>query len=211
MASANFPQKGAHVRRKADGMIGEVYASDPSKDVLTVRWRTATGFLTQVCTSENFARDWELTGLILTTATSKSYSFKLLFILIGGFIVLIFFIHQCDYNFVTGKTRAPAVSHPTVEELSDSKYLEARYGAEAESRCEDGADDYLRSIAKWDFAWDSGDKFSSHFVQIQSSGVLVMISRKAKLQNGFGAYKHIALTCDYDTQAKKVVGYHIEQ
>lgn len=102
MASANFPQKGTHVRRKADGMIGEVYASDPSKDVLTVRWRTATGFLTQVCSSEQLARDWELTG-----ATSEYYSIKLLFVLIGGFIALVFFIHQCDYNFVTGETRAP--------------------------------------------------------------------------------------------------------
>jgi hypothetical protein len=60
MVSANFPRKGTHVRRKADGTIGEVYASDPFKGVLTVRWRTATGFLTQVCTSEHFARDWEL-------------------------------------------------------------------------------------------------------------------------------------------------------
>jgi hypothetical protein len=57
MVVANFPRKGTQARRKADGMIGEVYASDPGKDILTVRWRTATGFSTQVCSSEQFARD----------------------------------------------------------------------------------------------------------------------------------------------------------
>jgi hypothetical protein len=62
MVSANFPEKGAQARRKVDGLLGEIYAVDPSKDLLTVRWRTATGFLTQVCTSEHFARDWELTA-----------------------------------------------------------------------------------------------------------------------------------------------------
>jgi hypothetical protein len=33
------------------------------------------------------------------------------------------------------------------------------------------------------------------------------VTRKAKLQNGFGAYKHIVLTCDYDTQSGKVIEY----
>ena len=61
MVSANFPEKGAQARRKVDGLLGEIYAVDPSKDLLTVRWRTATGFLTQVCTSERLAHDWELT------------------------------------------------------------------------------------------------------------------------------------------------------
>jgi hypothetical protein len=49
-------------------MSGEIYASDPKKDILTVRWRTSTGFDTRVCTSEAFARDWELTG----KATNRS-------------------------------------------------------------------------------------------------------------------------------------------
>ena len=46
---------------------------------------------------------------------------------------------------------------------------------------------------------------------MKSPGVLTNISHKAKLQNGFGVYKHVTLTCDYDTQAKKVIGYHIEK
>jgi hypothetical protein len=80
MASVNFPKKGARVRRRIDGAIGEVYASDPQKDILTVRWRTSTGFETRVCTSEPFARDWELTG----TPTQRKITSKTL-----GWILLL--------------------------------------------------------------------------------------------------------------------------
>lgn len=98
--------------------------------------------------------------------------------------------------------------NPDSDHLLDSAYLEKWHGEMARIKCSDGADDYLRSIAKYDFAWDDQDsKFPQYFEQIQDPGVLVMISRKAKLQNGFGAYKHIIVTCDYDTQADKVIKY----
>ena len=57
-----FPQKGSLVKRKIDGQIGEVYASDPRKDLLTVRWMAQSGQNTLICNSEQFARDWDLTG-----------------------------------------------------------------------------------------------------------------------------------------------------
>ena len=62
MTSAEFPVRGAQVRRKADGLLGEVYASDPNKDLLTVRWLGRQRHNTLVCTSEQFFRDWDLTG-----------------------------------------------------------------------------------------------------------------------------------------------------
>jgi len=43
MASTGFPKRGTRVIRKADGLIGEVYAIDPSKDLLTVRWAARPG------------------------------------------------------------------------------------------------------------------------------------------------------------------------
>jgi hypothetical protein len=52
------------------------------------------------------------------------------------------------------------------------------------------------------------DKYRSH---VSSSGVLTMISEKASLQNGFGAYHRIELICEYDTQTKKVLGYSIRE
>lgn len=60
MASTGFPKRGTRVIRKAEGLIGEVYAIDPSKDLLTVRWAARPGHNTLVCTSEQFARDWDL-------------------------------------------------------------------------------------------------------------------------------------------------------
>jgi hypothetical protein len=81
MASANFPKKGAQARRRVDEMIGEIYASDPQKDILTVRWRTSAGFETCVCTSEAFARGWALTG----TLTPEKAAFNRL----GWFLALV--------------------------------------------------------------------------------------------------------------------------
>src|SRR5208337_2887314 len=60
MASAGFPKRGTHVKRKADGLIGKVSSIDPGKDLLTVRWSARPGHNTLVCTSEQFAHDWEV-------------------------------------------------------------------------------------------------------------------------------------------------------
>jgi hypothetical protein len=62
MASIGFPERGAQVKRKADGLVGEVYERNPSKDLLTIRWSARSGHNTLVCTSEQFFRDWDLTG-----------------------------------------------------------------------------------------------------------------------------------------------------
>lgn len=61
-SSPGFPEKGSIVKRKIDGQIGEVYARDPRKDLLTVRWTEQSGQNTLICNSEQFARDWDLTG-----------------------------------------------------------------------------------------------------------------------------------------------------
>jgi hypothetical protein len=57
----HFPRRGDPVKRKADGVVGQIHASDPQRDILTVLWRTASGSETQVCTSENLFHDWEWT------------------------------------------------------------------------------------------------------------------------------------------------------
>lgn len=63
MAPMGFPARGSQVKRKTDGQVGVIYASDATKDVLTVRWAEQSGPNTLVCTSEQFFRDWELTGI----------------------------------------------------------------------------------------------------------------------------------------------------
>jgi hypothetical protein len=83
MISANFPKKGAQAIRRDDGTVGDIYASDPKKDLLTVRWNTSTGVETRVCTSEMFARDWALTGTPTPEASFRKFGWIL------GLIVLV--------------------------------------------------------------------------------------------------------------------------
>jgi len=95
---------------------------------------------------------------------------------------------------------------PTQADLNSADYLEKHYEIPAESACEVGADDYLRQVAKYDYAWDKTgfleEKFDSYITTVKSPGTLTLITKKAKLQNGFGAFEHVTLTCDFDTQAK---------
>lgn len=92
--------------------------------------------------------------------------------------------------------------------LNDAQSLDEKYGIEATSACSVYADDYLRKIAKYDFKWDDigflDQKFDKYLKKVSRPGVITMVSDKAKLQNGFGAYQHIELFCDYDTQSNMV-------
>jgi hypothetical protein len=98
--------------------------------------------------------------------------------------------------------------------LNDAGALDKKYGGRASDRCSAEADAFLRSIAKFDFAWDETgfleSKFDQYATKVPSPGVLISISHKAKLQNGFGAFKHIVLYCNYDTQGKRVLDFFVQ-
>jgi len=95
---------------------------------------------------------------------------------------------------------------PTEADLKSADYLDSNYGISAEAACEVGADDYLRQSVKYDFAWDKTglfeEKFDSYLRAVKSPGILTLVTNKVKIQNGFGAFEHVTLLCDYDTQAK---------
>ena len=99
-------------------------------------------------------------------------------------------------------------SQPSVG-INDANALDKEYGTKAQVTCSDGADDYLRSIAKHDFAWDDdakgffGVKFPEIRKHIDTPGVVTYVTEKAKLQDGFGAWNHITLLCHYNTQTDK--------
>ena len=107
-------------------------------------------------------------------------------------------------------TPAPQVpDNPAI--LKNAKALDEKYGIEAGVKCESGADDYLRSISKYDFKWDDTgfleQKFDKYLQKVVSPGVFTNVTNKAKLQNGFGAFHHIEILCDFDTQNHKVSRY----
>lgn len=93
-----------------------------------------------------------------------------------------------------------------IPDMENAQFLSDKYGLAAAQHCADGADDYLRAVAKYDFSWDEVGmfdfKFDKTLAHVDKPGVLSLYSRKAKLQNGFGASKHVTLYCDYDTQAE---------
>jgi hypothetical protein len=113
----------------------------------------------------------------------------------------------------SSSSASPVPDSPEV--LNDSSALDNKYEIAADVDCSSGADDYLRSVAKFDFKWDDTGwletKFDKYLQTVREPGVLTVISNKAKLQNGFGAFQHVELFCDYDTQNKKVLEYRIIQ
>jgi hypothetical protein len=106
---------------------------------------------------------------------------------------------------------SPAPAPKQNVNLNDAKALDEAYGTNGVARCGGGADDYLRSIAKYDYKWDDLGwlefRFDHYRGFVPQPGVLIMTSDHAKLQNGFGAFQHIGLDCYYDTQAQKVLRY----
>jgi hypothetical protein len=109
-----------------------------------------------------------------------------------------------DQTPAATQTATPPPAAPTEADLKDADYLDQHYDIQASTACESWADDYLRQVAKYDFAWDKTgfleSKFDSYSRIVKSPGVLTLITKKAKLQNGFGAFQHVTLVCDYDTQ-----------
>ena len=62
MSSMRLPQRGAQVRHRFDGVVGEVCAVDAGNQRLTLRWPLPSGSNRLTCTLDEFAYDWELTG-----------------------------------------------------------------------------------------------------------------------------------------------------
>jgi hypothetical protein len=93
------------------------------------------------------------------------------------------------------------------------EWVNSNYGMAAALSCSIGADNFLRSIAKYSFKWDETGwleaKFDSYYSRITTSGVITYTSNKVSLQNGFGAYQRITLACDYNFLEKKVINYWI--
>lgn len=94
--------------------------------------------------------------------------------------------------------------------------MDDRYGTAAQSSCSSGADDYLRTVAAHDFDWDAdakgwgGIKFDEISPRTTGLGMMVLVSTRAKLSNGFGAFSHINLYCLYNTLNDSVVRYSME-
>lgn len=210
MDSENLPAKGLQTRRKADGVLGEVYAIDPDRHTITVRWPTIPGaYAMQACTPEQFAAKWELTGVHLAPPYHSNAA-----PIIIAIVSLIFLVYVLARNGGTPYSPyGPPQTLTTDSEatLKSAEALDAKYGLTAAQRCAAGADDYIRSFARYRFNWDETgpleNKFDNFEPSVVSPGVLTLTSHKARLSNGFGVFSPIEIFCNYDTQNRIVLNY----
>jgi hypothetical protein len=118
------------------------------------------------------------------------------------------------------KTAGPSSNSSAVEKeqfllqhSDDPKALEDRFDVDAQSTCSVGADDYLKSIAQYDFKWDNdatgffGAKFDKVGLTSPGSDMLTLISTRAKLSNVFGAFAPIKFYCLYNARTGSLVRY----
>jgi hypothetical protein len=210
MDSANFPVNGLQTLRKADGVLGEVYATDPERQIITVRWPTLPGvYANEECTPEQFARKWELTGVHLAPPY-HSNSAPILIAVVSLIFLLFIWVKNGTTHYSPYEPSQPLTSQSQAM-LNSAEALDAKYGMTAADRCAAGADDYIRSIARFRFSWDDNgmleNKFDNFEHSVVSPGVLTLTTRKAKLSNGFGVFSPIEIFCNYDTQSQEVLNY----
>lgn len=212
MAPAGFPEAGSQVRRKSDGVLGEVYDTDPPARV-SVRWATTPGaFAREDCSADQFARAWELTGARIPRPRDTHTALGLI-----AFTVLLFFVvvlvHDTTSAYTGSDPYKPlAVDSPSV--LDSAQALDSKYGMQAAETCATGADEYIRSITRHRFHWVQSDVLAPYFDRfspnLSAPGVLTMMSGKARVSNGFGVFHPIEIYCNYDTQSSEVLSYTAE-
>ena len=129
MELTEFPEKGAEVRRIADGLKGEILACDPAEGLLTIRWHRGFWLEVHSCTIEEFACDWELTGekSAVLKEFFKTFSAVSAFILVCSFLL----IKSCD-------------SSPTNLRSSHSESTSPSARADAENAAPDPYPDSFR-------------------------------------------------------------------
>ena len=112
--------------------------------------------------------------------------------------------HKNDHSFDVEKSNVN----------EDARSLDRNYGSRAESRCADGADDFLKTVGTGSFKWDEigalDERFDKFVSVTHKPGVLVLTSNKISLQNGFGGFERTVIYCEYDTQAMTVLSYKVD-
>lgn len=209
MVLAGFPAAGSQVRRKCDGVLGEVYATDPPAR-LSVRWPTVPGaYAREDCTPDQFAQCWELTGTRLTPPRETYIAVGLIASAVLLFLLFVL-LHDTSSGYTGYDSYKPLAGDPA-EVLNSAKQLNAKYGLQAAEACAAGADEYIRSITHHRFHWQSTDSLTPRFdkfvPQVTSPGVLTLTSNQASVSNGFGVFTPIELGCNYDTQSREVLSY----
>lgn len=204
MSSRKYPAKGAQAKRKADGLMGEVYVSSQATDLVAVRWRKEDETGTLLYDIEQFSFEWEL----MRTPGAKW----------GVRAGVIAIAALCGIGFYAGlraweSTRASRVAAARQQTGLDRKTLDDNDGAAAAKSCSTGADEYLRTVAGDRFKWAYGatldGKFNDEVAVQVSPGITTSVSDKLLIEGSNGVFKRVELVCSYDSGEDKVLRYWI--
>jgi hypothetical protein len=205
MSSRKYPAKGAQAKRKADGLMAQVYVSSPATDLVAVRWRKEDETGTLLYDIEQFSREWDL-------VRTNGAKWKVR----GGAIAI---VALCGVGSYVGlraweSTRASRVAAAARQQAGmDGKTTDENDGAAAAKSCSMGADEYLRTIAGDRFRWAYGSapdgKFDEEVAAHVAPGITTSVSDKLLIEDSNGVFKRVELVCSYDSGENKVLRYWI--
>lgn len=214
MGPLPLPAVGAQARRKTDGILGEVYATDLPHNLLSVRWATIPGaYGHQDCTVDQFARSWELTGIQLRPPRETHVALGLIALLV--LVVFCSILVHDARSFYAGYDPFRQVTDVRSAVLNNAQALHEKYGLLAAAACANGADDYIRSVTEHRFYWNDTNPLDPRFDRFEPNvlapGILTLSSNKPNISNGFGVFTPITVYCNYDTQSNEVLSYTDEK
>jgi hypothetical protein len=205
VSSRKYPAKGAQVKRKDNGLAGQVYVSSPTTDLVAVRWQKEDETGTLLYDIDQFAREWEL-------ERTRSAKWKIA-------AASIAMIAVCGFGVWLGLRAWEAWRAGAVAAARQPARAEAETpdddGAQAERACSRGADEYLGSIASSRFRWAYGatpnERFNDQVAVHVAPGITTSVSDKLLLEDSTGVFKRVELVCSYDSENNKVLRYWIAE
>jgi hypothetical protein len=204
VSSRKYPAKGARAKRKADGLMAQVYVSSPTTDLVAVRWRKKDETGTLLYDIEQFSLEWEL-------MSSSGAKWKAP----AGAVAI---VALCGIGFYVGlrtweSTRASRVAAAARQQAGVDGRTPGDDGALATRTCSRGADEYLRTIAGDGFRWLYGatpdGKFNDEVAVHAAPGITTSVSDKLLIEDSNGVFKRVELVCSYDSGDNKVLRYWI--
>lgn len=203
VSSRKYPAKGAQVKRKEDGLAGQVYVSSPTTDLVAVRWEKDDETGTLLYDIDQFAQEWEPAR---TKSAWRRAAASLVVVAVCG--VAAWAGWRTWEASRTNSVAAAAGQHAEAGAPGDE-------GAQADRACSKGADEYLRSIASDRFRWAYGatpdERFSDQVAVHVAPGITTSVSDKLLLEDSGGVFRRVELVCSYDSENKKVLRYWIAE
>ena len=209
MSSRKYPAKGAQAKHKADGLMGQVYVSSPTTDLVAVRWRKKDETGTLLYDIEQFSREWELIRTSGGRASGGKWTVP------AGAIAI---VALCGIGFYLGlraweSTRSSRVAAAARQQSGTDARTASDDGALAARSCSRGADEYLRTVAGDRFRWLYGaapdGKFDEQVAVHAEPGITTSVSDKLLIEDSNGVFKRVELACSYDSGENKVLRYWI--